>query len=129
MRLIDADALKRKWQDVLDIKADEKGTYAYQTFELFIERLDLEPTIEAEPVRHGRWEEGGWMGTIRCYYFNSRDGDRRHLCEHTPLNCEFCHCNELKHKRAKKCSGCGEKEMREKPYCPNCGAKMDLKGD
>ena len=50
MRLIDADALLKKWQDVLDEKADEKGTVAYITFELFIERLKEEPTIDAVPV-------------------------------------------------------------------------------
>lgn len=50
MRLIDADALSRKWQDVLNEKADEKGTVAYITFELFIERLKEEPTIDAVPV-------------------------------------------------------------------------------
>lgn len=50
MRLIDADALLRKWQDVLNEKADEKGTVAYITFELFIDRLKEEPTIDAVPV-------------------------------------------------------------------------------
>ena len=50
MRLIDADALLRKWQDVLNEKADEKGTVAYITFELFVDRLKEEPTIDAVPV-------------------------------------------------------------------------------
>ena len=55
MRLIDADALSQKWQNVLKEKADEKESVAYQTFELFIDRLKNEPTIEAEPVRRGEW--------------------------------------------------------------------------
>lgn len=50
MRLIDADALAKKWQDVLDEKANEKGSVAYVTFELFIARLKDEPTIDAVPV-------------------------------------------------------------------------------
>lgn len=50
MRLIDADALAKKWQDVLDAKADEKGTVGYITFELFLERLKNEPTVDAVPV-------------------------------------------------------------------------------
>lgn len=58
MRLIDADELRRKWQDVLARNPEAKGTVGYRTFELFIERLDYEPTIEAEPVRHGRWLKG-----------------------------------------------------------------------
>lgn len=59
MRLIDADALLRKWQDVLNEKADEKGTVAYITFELFVDRLKEEPTIDAVPVVHGRWVNNG----------------------------------------------------------------------
>ena len=58
MRLIDADALSKKWQEVLDEKADEKGTVAYITFELFIDRLKEEPTIEAVPIRWGHWIDG-----------------------------------------------------------------------
>lgn len=50
MRLIDADVLSQKWKEVLEKKADEKGTVAYLTFELFIERLADEPTIDAVPV-------------------------------------------------------------------------------
>lgn len=50
MRLIDADALAKKWQDVLDEKTNEKDTVAYLTFELFIDRLKEEPTIEAIPA-------------------------------------------------------------------------------
>lgn len=50
MRLIDADALVKKWQDILDSRPEEKGTVAYQTFELFIEALKSEPTIDVEVV-------------------------------------------------------------------------------
>ena len=103
-RLIDADALERKWQYVLDEKADEKGTVAYVTFELFIERLREEPTIDPERLRpHGRW---------------------------VPVDCEQT-CDEWD------CTACGQRrtfliemgadDMEEfYPYCPNCGAKMDL---
>ena len=55
MRLIDADVLSQKWQNVLDQKANEKDSIAYRTFELFMDRLKYEPTIEAEPVRHARY--------------------------------------------------------------------------
>ena len=45
-RLINADALSKKWQDVLDIKTGEEETVAYKTFEMFIQRLSQEPTID-----------------------------------------------------------------------------------
>ena len=95
MRLIDADALTRKWQAVLDEKADEKGTVAYLTFELFIDRLKEEPTIETEP-RRGRWEsidDNSW----RCS-----------VCRR-----ENCYAYDELSKRF------------TDYYCPNCGAKMD----
>lgn len=92
MRLIDADALAKKWQDVLDEKADEKGSVAYITFELFIDRLKEEPTIEAEPVKHGRWEE-------------SADGDGA-VCSH----CKEDFCNIIHETdRFKRCPNCGAK--------------------
>ena len=48
--------------------------------------IDEQPTIEAEPVRHGVWECGGF------------------------------------------CSVCGlDNEERKTDYCPNCGARMDLR--
>ena len=91
MRLIDADALSKKWQEVLDEKADEKGTLAYITFELFIDRLKEEPTIEAEPVKRGRWET------------NSDRPDS--------LICSICKCgfDMWKHDPHNYCPNCGAK--------------------
>lgn len=54
MRLIDGEALSKGLQDVLKERADEKGTVAYQVFELLIEYLEEQPTIDAVPV-------------VRCY--------------------------------------------------------------
>lgn len=46
-RLIDADALSKKWQDMLDIKTGEKEEIAvYKIFEILIKRLSQEPTID-----------------------------------------------------------------------------------
>ena len=96
MRLIDADALSKKWQEVLDEKADEKGTVAYITFELFIDRLKEEPTIEAEPVKHGRWET------------NSDRPDS--------LICSICKCgfDMWKHDPHNYCPNCGAKMYRDR---------------
>lgn len=68
-RLIDADALSKKWQDMLDIKTGEKEEIAvYKIFEILIKRLSQEPTIDAAPVVHGEWielheENGHEVGT------------------------------------------------------------------
>ena len=54
MRLIDANALPRNvWLDgnVLVIAVAE---------------IDNSPTIEAEPVKHGRWERVTPYGTYKC---------------------------------------------------------------
>lgn len=72
VRLIDANALARKWQDVLDSKPDEKEAVAYLTFELFIERLKDEPIIDPESLKaKGRWELHGNDDDCGCSYFCS----------------------------------------------------------
>ena len=46
-RLIDANALSKKWQDMLVIKTGEKEEIAvYKIFEILIKRLSQEPTID-----------------------------------------------------------------------------------
>lgn len=65
--------------------------------------LNKEPTIEAEPVRHGRWE-------------------RKHQKK------EFPEMHILINGTYPTCSVCGFAEMgisQETNYCPNCGAIMD----
>lgn len=85
MRLIDADALPEYDGTALSAAG-------------FCEAVEDAPTIEAEPVRRGRW-----LPDTRCYY------DIKFVCsacgtsQYAPLICD-------------------------KPtwgYCPNCGAKMD----
>ena len=59
--------------------------------------LSHTPTVDAEPVKHGRWKECGYKWRCSsCGVLMDIDG--------TPKE------NLLN-------------------YCPNCGAKMDLKGD
>lgn len=86
MRLIDADAILY-WEDDSGIKSMgyvRKG------------QIDSMPTIEAEPVKHGRWidkeDPYGFFDTI-------------------PVCSECGHTTKMREKYR---------------YCPNCGAKMDL---
>lgn len=57
MRLIDADRLKRQVEG-----------RSWRAKEKFIELIDTAPTIEAEPVKHGRWIGKPIAGysTVRC---------------------------------------------------------------
>lgn len=89
MRLIDADELEKKLPNDLPYKASVKRV------------LIQAPTVEAEPVRHGKW-----IPIIDEYETHSIL---------TGYKCSLCgRCVELRGVR-------GEKE---KPYC-HCGAKMD----
>jgi hypothetical protein len=90
MRLIDADALVEKayWHGE---HPDVGNPFAEGVEAVDMSDIDNAPTIEAEPVRHGRWIK--------------RPDERI---------CPFCNDRH---------SYFGGKE---KNYCPNCGAKMDL---
>lgn len=57
------------------------------------------PTIEAEPIRHGRW-------IIKRDEF------------YTAYNMYYAECSECKHTES---TGMAERIK----YCPNCGARMD----
>ena len=105
MRLIDADRLK---QDLdLDIyttkllrngKSDLIFNHHISELESFKRTIDLQTTIDAEPTRHGEWKHDRDSIQIDSY-----------------------------------CSCCGfinifmpKRNFADMPYCPNCGAKMDL---
>ncbi len=96
MRLIDADALKNHIESYYD-----KFIFVSAVKCL----IDNSPTIEAEPVKHGRW--------ISEKVINLYNGEKRN---------------------ARECSECGAtyfvydvaNVVDEIPhYCPNCGAIMD----
>ena len=94
MRLIDADALKIENVDW------EHGCTVVDYALGVIKSVANAPTIDAEPVRHGRWENYGgvdWRCTS-CNVYHTFDeyGDL-----HPKYDCGYY-------------------------YCPNCGAKMDL---
>lgn len=63
--------------------------------------IENAPTVEAEPVRHGKWK---WLS---CTY------DR--VPREAEYECSECHHKTIVH---------GDYMPWEK-YCPNCGARMD----
>lgn len=85
MRLIDADALKKHyawWED------DKQ--------KLFDSIVDQQPTVDAVPVRHGKW---------------------KHEIRNT--------IDSLHTYQQYRCSECGMTYITNTKYCPNCGAKME----
>lgn len=99
MRLIDADRLKRQVEG-----------RSWRAKEKFIELIDASATIKSDTVllhygvKHGRWI------VVSDGYGN---GDATaHICE-----CSECKDTIWVYKNA----------TRRWNYCPNCGARMDLK--
>ena len=88
-RLVDADELHMYFLN----KVFTQKNWAYYEIE---DAIDSAPTVDAEPVRHGRWEKVGQQ------FF------RKHYHNHM-VTCSECH---------------REGAIRW-DYCPHCGAKMD----
>lgn len=96
MRLIDADALK-SYIDCGHLRPPTETCFS----ELDVVRmLDKQPTIDAVPVRHGRWG-------YRAY----RNDER--ITVSGEVVCSNCHAPYFRF------VGTWFK------YCPHCGAKMD----
>lgn len=96
MRLINAD----EFEVIGGVVPDEYDTDSYLAGCMeILNKIDEAPTIDAEPVRHGRWMNKGYITTA---YGSIDTGD---------------------------CSACGAVDVPIEPYdshCPNCGAIMDL---
>ncbi len=98
MRLIDADALLESFDVAWMWEYDETGC-GVRKKAIPTKTIEEAPTIDAEPVRHGRWGEAEIVGY-----------DGIHPVYAAP------------------CSYCGQSTLLYKPnYCPHCGAKMDAK--
>ena len=104
MRLIDCNEALRKVEQIPFIvnenKAFHEGCRYMQKKVLRI--FHESKTIEAEPVKHGRWE------IITDDY-----------------DCEMMRCTKC---RAEFYDGDNDTVDTLHNYCPNCGAKMDLEG-
>lgn len=106
MRLIDADALWKKIKEFRDDMPQATARrYVCNSIMSVLADENQAPTIEAEPVKHGKWIDGADS-------FGAPRGKYR-VCS--------------------VCNVCIPK-MREVPDqywqgCPNCLSKMDLKGE
>lgn len=103
-RLISADRLEADmYHNAFEIDTDLQkwDSGCWIRYKMFENVIDAQPTVEAEPIRHGRW--------IRYEALNGIDVG----CE-----CSICgfHSNVYDSRFGYK-------------YCPNCGAKMDGEKD
>ncbi len=98
VRLIDANALVDKLLKV-DLDHDERITKSGAVADMVC-LISNAPTIEAEPVRHGRW--------ILVIQIVSPYGAE------IEEKCSLCGCDISRY---------GTQPMYK--FCPNCGAKMD----
>ena len=94
-RLIDADAIDTRYVPIAPVI---DGDDVHYELVAFVEDINEQPTIDAEPVKHGKWII--WDETIAGIY-------------HTVSECSECGFTTDKMSRE------------EMPYCPNCGARMD----
>ena len=100
MRLIDADALKKKAQ----MRGHVLEKSMVTAYHMCVSTHDINeaPTVDAEPVRHGRW-------IMADEYCNHAKEFQCSACGNTveyDYYTRFC----------------------EYDFCPNCGAKMDEGG-
>ncbi len=93
MRLIDANALREKaqWMEMPDNQGINFDVRAVS-----VSSIELAPTIDAEPVRHGRWI---WRGNDKGWF------------------CSECESGCLLNM---------ESDWHKSDWCPHCGCKMDL---
>lgn len=98
MLLKDADELKKSMERMLCAgKKPDKERY---TCDVVCCVIDEAPSVDAEPVRHGRWET------------------KEYTTEDSFDDWIVIHHEEV-------CSECGKGQGERSNFCPNCGAKMD----
>lgn len=104
MRLIDAEELREARGKALDVYANA------DMFNVRAIRDGIGPLLDAivdaptiDPVKHGRWR--------------GLHGDK------------MIACDTYRHYHYNLCSECGKGNAVKSNYCPNCGARMDRKGE
>ena len=138
MRLIDADYLAKQLREQrvkLTGKLTEGINKGLNTALSLARNPDACPTIDAEPVKHGRWievHEHMWRkdgkGEIDEFAWGSdfHNGPVCEVCYATPcIHCKPDWENSKCSVASYRCSECNFHEKTAKYFCPNCGAKMD----
>ena len=95
---IEREALEKKLNERLAYLLDKNGPYDHFTdgYDEAVSTVEEFPAADVAPVVHGRWEQDAY-GDWYCTN-----------CDEVVAICES-----------------GRERTYRKPYCPNCGAKMD----
>ena len=101
MRLIDAEDFKQEIIKSLGIPCEG---YLLESEKKIYYMIDKQPTIEAEPVRHGRWLRGS------AYPHH--------------IFCSVCYATYIPNDEIPLWKSESYFNV-PRNYCPNCGAKMD----
>ena len=96
-RYIDVEPLEDKLKEHIKKTESELMLGALSTF---LRVLDITPTADVAPIKHGRWKE-------QKITFNKWGGD------------------VVTEKTLWRCSVCGHEDSILTNYCSNCGARMD----
>lgn len=100
-RLIDADAFKKENERLLHCD------FPYLSETTLEELIDEAPTIDAEPVKHGKWKQNEIVQ--ECFDI---DGNKTWGIKYM---CESCGFKTI----------AIEGHFAQYKYCPPCGARMD----
>ena len=84
VRLIDGDALEKGIDDAMKKAHDQFNFVAAQLLAIVKQAVQEQPTIEAEPVRHGHWIPVDGEPYAKCSYC----GEKHYGCT-TPY-CDMC---------------------------------------
>lgn len=127
LRLIDANALK---ESLKELKVVGNESYNHRRYiqglqdavdDYFTQIIDDAPTIDAVPIKHGKW-----MYRERTVTKNNVIKE----CFVNPGGYTVCYVDrKMKVVKEPYCSECdwhGKEDFEETSFCPNCGAIMDL---
>ena len=129
VRLIDADKLKNHYAWWENGTAEMTLAEAKRNFDVII---DVQPTVDVESARHGRWKQSKYYKNIifcdECGepFELSNSMEHWNYCPNCGAKMDKDACGHW-HKQGDeyRCSECGDTSIVAFKKCPNCGAKMD----
>ena len=113
MRLIDADSLEEVLRGTVCADA------MCDSFHRIMTVIDISPTVDAQPVRHGHMEWKMRHSNTVTMYTGFDENDEKHTIRvFSKFDGKLPYCSE-----------CGKALNADDDYCNHCGARMDAKED